>query len=391
MLFVFQLIYHSICQKPIFLVPGLLGSILHGSVTEKKRWYCPTFQDQDVWINKMLTVPPVFNCLFDFVGLQWNNNTNEPEQVKDVNLSIVDFGGLNGVSFFDTPLLGMSFVPYYKPLINKLKTQFQYEERIDLFGIPFDWRFGVHQKSDYFEKIRQQVEDAFYLNHNEKAIMIGHSMGCYLLDVFLMNYTTAEWRNKFVDKVILLAPSFGGSFSAFYSLWTKRPPVVSILGTFPDTIGTMGGIHAHMPNYDIFENDILLIEKDGQPKYAKDLVEVLIENGKINHDMNKILGVHEKWFSQKPSPIDLPVKIVYNSGLKTPKILNLTNDKEEIINGKGDGIVNAEGPEYVCSYWNDIECLDLNSNGLIGSDHISMLYSDKTLNFILEQIDETLI
>jgi hypothetical protein len=43
-----------------------------------------------------------------------------------------------------------------------------------------------------------------------------------------------------------------------------------------------------------------------------------------------------------------------------------------MLDERGDLLVNREGPECACTYWRNIECLDMKTDN-VDSDHIAML------------------
>ena len=371
-------------NRPIILIPGLMGSILDGDVTKKRYWYCPKESKANIWFNDKYAIPPTYKCLFDDIKLVWDNDKKEPKQPDYVNLSTVDFGGINGINHVDTLFFNQHIVPYYSVIISKLEKE-GFIVGKDIFGAPFDWRFGVYQTEEFWNRLTNLVEKV-YNESGKKVVIAGHSMGGFLLDVFLTQKTTSEWRKKYMDSGIYLAPSFGGSGLGFNSLWSKKMPFLDVLGEFEETISSLGGIHVHMLNHEIFGDRVVAKGIHGENLTAKDLTDYLVDNGKLYGDYHQIFKKNEPFFQHAPAQPDIPSMIVYNSGLPTAEGLDLSGEKAKSLYGTGDLMVNTEGPKYACDNWKQTECHDLKSANPI-DNHLTMLYKDSLNQFIIDWLN----
>jgi hypothetical protein len=134
----------SFSQKPIFLIPGLMASPLSGSVTGAAHRYCPHNRTGLCWIDDLLVLPPLFNCVTDWIRLTWNHSTNDIEQLSYIQLNRATIGDVDSVTFVDN-LLGFQIIPTYQLLASRF-LNLGCVKGHDLFGIPYDGRFGLHQK-----------------------------------------------------------------------------------------------------------------------------------------------------------------------------------------------------------------------------------------------------
>lgn len=182
---VFLCLSRSANLKPIMLVPGLMGTQLRGNVTRHPYWYCPKIVDDYVWVNDVLVIPPIHKCMLESLGLQWNNKTNQITQKDGVSIAPFDFGGLGAISYADEFEKTLHFIPTYSPFIEILKSK-GYVERETLFGIPFDWRFGIVHPESFWNQVKELIENAYTKNNNQKVVLIGHSMGALFINYFCM-------------------------------------------------------------------------------------------------------------------------------------------------------------------------------------------------------------
>jgi lecithin-cholesterol acyltransferase len=216
-------------------------------------------------------------------------------------------------------------------------------------------------------------------------------MGGFFCHYFLANVTTPEWRAKYIESAILLAPSFGGSGPAFRSLWTKELPGASFLGQFPDLLGLLGGLHIHMPNAEIFRDTVVYVEADGRTRKAGEISDLLIEHEKLPGDGPKIYERYLNFFATAPRALDVPSAIFYNSKLETVIGIDASSGIEEPISAWGDLLVNKEGPEWACSKWKSgktVDCYDLNSDeGLV--DHGTMLFHPELWEFVIYHVTDS--
>ncbi|EAY18114.1 Lecithin:cholesterol acyltransferase family protein [Trichomonas vaginalis G3] len=371
-------------KKPVILLPGLISSVLSGDVTKKRYWYCPNVKDQQVWFNDDYVLPPTYYCLLDSVRLEWDDKLNNTKQPDYVNLSIVDFGGLNGINNIDS-LGDTHFVPYYKVLVDRL-IQEGYSERVDLFGAPFDWRFGLNLPQDFYNQFTALVEQAYTTNQNQKVTLIGHSMGGFFINHYLGRLMPKEWTEKYIESAIFVAPAFGGSGIAFETQVTHKLPWLSILGELPETVCSIQGIHIHMPNHVIFGDKTLGYKPDGQPLVAREMTDFLINQGYLTGDYIKIHNKMKPFFVDAPPQPPVPSAVIYNSGLPTIQGFDFRTKDREMVFGGGDMMVNEEGPEYACNNWKNTSCLDLKSADLKNDNHLTIIYNKDVLEFIVNWI-----
>ena len=376
---IFSVFVLCAAKKPTVLIPGLAASMLFGSMRASPFWYCPRVKDTNIWFNNWMAMWPYFNCLLDSVKLGYDNETGELVPMDYVDIAPREFGDPDEVAHMDYFANGTSLVPTFKLLIQRLVDD-GYTKRKDLFGMPWDWRFALHQPDAFWDKIKRFIEKIVHEN-GEKAVMIGHSMGGFLIQHFLTHITTKEWRDKYIDSAILWAPSFGGSGLAAALMYIQHIPYMRVFGKYDKIIGRMGGINIHMPNWAVFGDEVLFEGPNGLSVTAKNLSQFLKANGKLEGDIEPIFEKYRRFWSKPPMSPDVRTAVIYNSGGTTVKGLKLKpNGGWSFTFGPGDGLVNSEGPEYACSHWSNVSCLDMKT-GLLSGNHLTILWVQETLNF----------
>jgi lecithin-cholesterol acyltransferase len=378
----------SFSKKPVFIVPGLMASPLSGHATTGAYWYCPRDYTGLFWVDYLLMLPPELNCIFDWMRITWNETINDVDELGYIHLETGPMGDVDSVTSVDS-LFGMHILPTYEYVVDSF-LKLGWTKNVDLLGVPNDWRFGLHYKKAFWDSFTQLIEKSVN-EQGAKAVLVGHSMGGKLVHHYLTNLTTPEWRSKYIESAILLAPSIAGSGVAFGSLWTGYLPFVDFLGAYPETVRGSGGAHVHLPNIGIFGDTTIYIDETGQEHKGTEVVNLLKNNGKMPGDSAKILDLFTPFFATAPAPIDVPTALLYNSGLPTTIALDRRTGQDEFIVGRGDILVNAEGPEYCCTKWKGpaaIDCVDLHSDD-IGSDHFTMLLNPDVIEFVVSRAVNT--
>lgn len=380
----------SIGRKPIMLVPGLMGTQLRGNVTRHPFWYCPKVIDDYVWVNDVLIIPPIHKCLLESLGLQWNNETNQITQKDGVSIGPFDFGGLGAISYADELEETLHIIPTYASFIEVLKSR-GYVERESLFGIPFDWRFGMVHPDSFWTQVKELIEEAYTKNDNQKVVLIGHSMGAMFINYFCMTKTTKEWREKYIDSALLVAPSIGGSFLTFTVVLTKTIPYLGFIGELTDSTQKLGGVDIHFPNYEIFGDRTFYTDENGNNYSARELKKALKVERIYDSDpsISKIFEANEDYISHIPPAFDIPTAIVYNTAVETLAYLDRSKKKFQYSYGPGDMEVNGESFDYLCNKWNttyQVDCFNVEHVAPTAT-HGSLMHQNVTYQYLFEHIN----
>lgn len=358
----------SFSLKPIILIPGAMRSRLEANSTRHYSWYCPkSLANKLSWLDIFSFVPPYINCYLDYFALDYDPTTKSSVSKENVTINVPGFGSLDNIMGTGPSIFGYRLFKYMDKIIARLQ-QRGYKEGQNLFGAPYDWRLGVAHLGKYYDNLIKLIEHAYEINQNTKVHLFSHSLGGWVIYVLLTEKTTPEWRQKYIDGVTMSAPSWSGSGTALSGLVRHTLPFVPFYKTeiLTDFINSLGMFHIHAPNSFYYENDTLLITKDGKKykgnEYLQYIREILPEKYRLMAEANFKL-------TEKPhKPLDVPTNIVYNSGIH----LTTGMDMSKGIFGtpimmEGDGLVGSKGLDWVCNNWNkkDLRCYNFNSSKLI--------------------------
>lgn len=360
-------------RAPVLILPPLYGTNLYVSYNHTDLpWYCPSsMQDDHLWVNLKLVIPPRFNCLFKLIEVFYDQETDKFVNLPGVYVSVKHWGSDEAIRWVDSGLFGRHFIESLSTMVDYF-TNNGYTIQKDLFTAPYDWRFApAGLTDDYWLKLQALIEEAYAMNENQKLTIIGYSCGGFNVQQFLTKKVTQEWKNKHIEKVIFLAPSFGGSHIVFDSLFQRYSPMIPVLRTqaVGNMIERLPCLHGHLPNVEIFGDQEMVTGPEGEPYTAADLGTLLIRHNRVTAPVVPLFNKSMSVRTTAPRDIGLPTMIIYNSGVPTRDKLIFRNgwtEKPEYETGRGDGTLHAKGIEWACEHWNHTEspviCIDLDRN-----------------------------
>jgi len=366
----------ALSQSPVILVPGLYGSNLVGSHGKRfsKHWYCSKQMNNSLfWVNLKYLIPPLHNCFFEMLQAHYNPYTDSIVSDPDIDIDVLDFGGSEGMSYIDKEgLFGYHFVESFGPMLDYFRKR-GYIVKKDLFGAPYDWRLAISGlEKSFFPKLKRLIEQAYDLNAYEKVTLVGYSCGGFCIQRFLTKYVDIKWKNKYVKKVILVAPAFAGSGDTLDVAWNRYFPLAPMYQgeTVSSTVEASPCVHALFPNHVVFGDTEIIRGPNGQKYFAKDIPQFLIDQKKISGTNIKLMMKNVRISAEAPQEMGVPTFMLYNSGVPTYLSMNFAKgyDKEpERLTVSGDGTVPSKGPEWACNTWKgktSIICFDLLRNNI---------------------------
>lgn len=93
-----------------------------------------------------------------------------------------------------------------------------YKENHNLFGAPYDFRYGLAAKghpskvgTQYLQDLKDLIESAAAINNGKQVILMAHSLGG-LFALELLNRNSLSWRKQCVKHLVTLGTPWGGMF-----------------------------------------------------------------------------------------------------------------------------------------------------------------------------------
>lgn len=426
----------SFKKSPLIIVPGLFGSTLYTTYENISNipFYCPRqLSDELFWLNTRFIIPPFINCFTLLSQLKFNNETQTIQNFPGVQFNVHNFGGKSSVDYIvksqGKPINNESS----KGIISKIKekmvffdqfhTFFQYFEQKNytigenIFSVPYDWRLAPLFLDDFWPNFKKLIENAYEKSNGTKVTLFGHSMGCLMIQQFLTGNQKIEqlnksnrpfiqsiknksdivndkWIDKYIEKVIFMAPNFGGSLIIDEGLIQRYSPLVPFLRNeyIAGMATSVPGIHANTLNMEIFKDIEVIRDKNGINYTANDIFDIIVNNSGIRKEDIPILD--RSFDIMRIAPIDIgpniPLAIIFNSKIKTLSFLDYNKgfDKspKKYFSVDGDGSLLAKGARYACENWSSenrtLLCIDLNKSNKRTCDHIGMTSNKKVIELI---------
>ena len=139
----------------------------------------------------------MFGFASEILTVELDPKTGNLTSRPNTTFTTVDFGGIEGIKGIGPDYFGKYLPVNYEEYINSF-LEIGYKVRQDLFSAPYDWRFGLEQPQDYFDRLRELIEHAYAINDKAKVAILSHGLGATLAHMFLTEKMTAEWRKKYI-------------------------------------------------------------------------------------------------------------------------------------------------------------------------------------------------
>jgi hypothetical protein len=300
-------------------------------------------------VKNKLDVWPPKPFFFLFHHNEWINL-----MINDHELKTLNFGNKNSLDLHtNIPLIIKK--NFYEDIMTKNE---------NVYPVPYDFRL-IHNK-DYIITFYDQVK--IYIETFDKPIKIlTHSSGGLLVHYFL-SFQSNEWKEKHIQEVIHINVPFGGLIHTLENL--VKTTLLNILVS-KKLLKSLGAYIINMPNPNIIKPVLIVDGKEILDYYdyfnLKDLEESKLFVSEMVNSFDKSCSVK--------------TTIIYTSNIKTSSIINVNNNKIDIIKGLGDGTVPLSSLLYPLK-WNQE---NLKIIHLPNYDHSTILFS-KELNNILHDL-----
>lgn len=199
---------------PILFLPGYMGCRLFGTLTENAQLPAtcndanlPINQPFELLNNVTLTLKHR-ECLYSLLTVNFDSTTRTySSPYSGFSVSTQHFGRFESIE-----AIYWSFP--------KFAETWGYELNRNLFGIPFDYRFMSEDGLDsvgFLEELQSFIEKVYYLNNQQKVLLIGHSNGGPTMYTFLTSSKLSQaWKDKYIAAMIGLSGNFLGQMNAIH-------------------------------------------------------------------------------------------------------------------------------------------------------------------------------
>ena len=375
----FLLLTNSLSLKPLYLVAGFGQSPIYGTVTQPELYpECPANMVKTMIRTATAKNDSLINnypdCIAKLLQVQLNSTTGQVEQLPGL---ITDSSPIGEAS-----LLSSTF----GTIISKAK-ELGYTDNEDLFSVGYNYYLHPITSNLVYDKLKEKIEEVYNKKH-EKAILISFSQGTSFISIFVSNYSTKSWVERYIDSIVFVAPAFAG-WPTFSQLYDQNMSPYKTTDEMKKTVMRMPGLHIMMPNYVVFENFTVIynLYNDYDQHNASFSFEFLKMQEKVDDDSEKIFKAHVEKFLKEPIPEPpVPSLVIYNDNIKMTVSYSIYQHRNKIVKSiysdPGDGTVTSEGAQFACGRWKTAKCLNLRDS----SNHAETLSDSKTIETLFDFI-----
>jgi len=347
------------------------------------------------WLSVEELLPTNKNCLLERLLLSFDEHTGLYHNAPGVTIdSNVDFGNLGGIAYLDPSLKEPD---YFHSLSSYLASHLNYTAGVDLHGAPYDWRYGPdgHLQPDaFYAKVKGLVEATYSNNGDKRVHIISHSLGGPTMLVFL-NLQTTEWRSKYIQSFIPIAPPFQGASAqvvASISGSNFGIPLVPSDYLYPVQSSAPSGVFL-WPTAAAFGDDVPLVFSPSKNYTARDLVgmNAALNNTKAVAAYNNLRN-HSLDLAEVGHP-GVTTHVIYSHGVKTPEKFHFDKELDETFDhspptqtdmGDGDGTVNLQSVLWAQTAWQGAP--NLSFFNVSGASHFGLMTDSTVLDHVKQLI-----
>ncbi|KAJ0967700.1 hypothetical protein J5N97_024617 [Dioscorea zingiberensis] len=406
-----RLISKELLQYPLIIVPGQGGNQLEAKLNKEYYYkplkqqleYCRSGMREDggkwfrLWMDcSILEIPPTFQCFAEQMQLHYDPHLDDYTNAPGVETRVPFFGSTHGFHYKDPDRLNQSI--YMANLVKHLD-QMGYKEGINLFGAPYDFRYGLagdgHPSkvgSQFLQSLRDLVENASKANNNNPVILLTHSLGG-LFALQLLHRNSPAWSRKFIKHFIALSAPWGGTVLEMLIFASGNSMGYSNINPLMlrQEIWSLESNRWLLPNPRTFGDKPIVVSKDANFS-ASDIPKFLNAIGCsdcVHPYESRIMPMIERL---KP-PAGVPVTVMTGYGIKTAETLVYGDGgfeaQPEIVYGDGDGLVNLASLLAPETEWYGLKQLEfLKVIKLPNVSHEGILKDDVAITEVLKEVHQ---
>lgn len=384
LLMLFVIISFIRSLKPVILVPPMFGSHLYADVTNfASHWYCPkNYKEKLLWVNEEFLIPPLTNCLGEYLISVFDEEKGVVTNRTGIEIYTINWGDVEEVRYVDGGVLGYHFVAELSNLIDKFTAE-GYQNQVNLFAAPYDWRTAPNVIDSYYVKLKQLIEDASKNNNDQKVVLFSYSAGGMVLHYFCTRIVDQEWKDKFIDRVVFASPSIGGSMDAARVVWDQNIeylPSFYVSESTRKAITSQPTLFGHLPNVHVYGDRKIVVDADGKEYKASEVGKFYTEHGKLADYNAKIFEATKNVFEDPLMDPGVNAYFIFNTALQTVDYISFENGYEKPYTQHfvaGDTTMSDFALYWGCNNWKSADkkalvCHDFNISDE-GFTHVGML------------------
>jgi lysophospholipase III len=368
--------------SPIIFLPGYSGSLLYATINDGKM--VPT-ECQEVSIP----IGQPFRVLGN-ISLE----KESPTCVKA--LMETNFDEQTGV-FLPKPGIDIStrdgfegIAPVYWPLIQTF-SNWGYRNNMNSFGVPYDYRYLGKQsltQIGFISKLQLLIEKSYQLNHQKKAVLIGHSNGGPTLYYFLEKMSQ-EWKEKYLSAMIGLSGNFLGQLNGIKTfIYSENSITQQMMNTWEAQYNSLTW-HGYQPSQTLV---ITYANTSSEKRYTTNMNDILalLSDGQQEEWMKRYQATSSQ-NDRSIAPTGVDVYCLYGKGIETSSKFVfqeniLTDPPVETVMMNGDGNQDDIDNQFCESWRGDVEQggYRLESQGYEGVRHMQMYLDENVLKSVYE-------
>eukprot|EP00475_Leptophrys_vorax_P015994 TRINITY_DN2237_c0_g1_i2.p1 TRINITY_DN2237_c0_g1~~TRINITY_DN2237_c0_g1_i2.p1 ORF type:complete len:290 (-),score=64.27 TRINITY_DN2237_c0_g1_i2:49-918(-) len=281
-------------------------------------------------------------------------------------------------------------------MIDLLTAKYGYQVGTSVRGAPYDWRMGPDGLGDYYPKLQSLIEETYQLNGNERVLIVTHSMGGPVA-LYFLNQMSADWKQKFIQAYVPIAPPFGGAAGVLKSSISGYNFGISIFPhdyLWPVQVNSPSGIFL-LPDPSIFTGT--LISTPSKNYTSADYKQLVKDIGEPT-----AIAFFDQAYSTAVHTLTAPLVdtyVFYGSG--TPSAIGFTyssdiqagvanSDPSGVESEDGDGTVPIRSAQ-VYTNWASVHLASgfkLTGTPLMNVTHLGMLTDATSLQVIADLITQ---
>ncbi|XP_068115752.1 phosphatidylcholine-sterol acyltransferase-like isoform X2 [Hyperolius riggenbachi] len=376
------LLTSRLLKEPRGTVPGYFGNQLEAKVDKEEtvNWMCYRKSEDyfPLWLNLNMFLPLGIDCWIDNIRVMYNKTTRTATNAPGVDIRVPGFGRTFAVEYLDQSKLAGYFHTLVQNLVNN-----GYVRDETVRAAPYDWRLAPNGQQEYFEKLKNLIEE-MHEDYQQPIFLIGHSLGnLYIL--YFLNLQPPQWKDKYIKGFISLAAPWGGSVKPLLVLLSGDNhgiPMVSNIKIREEQRMTTTNPWMLPTNLTWPEDHVFISTPTYNYTYGdyrRLFQDIEFEEGWYMWDDTKDL------LRGLPPP-GVETYCIYGSGHPTAETFVFGDGFPlepplDIKYSDGDDTVQTRSLE-LCKRWKTQQKEKVHAIELRGLEHLSMVFSNRTLNVI---------